>query len=55
MFKQNVWGSGDKFLHLVEVCGQLHAPSVSLPLKEHPVSMGMEAGWTPESFQTRWW
>jgi hypothetical protein len=37
------------------VSGQLHAPVALPPGKEPLVSIGQEAGWTPEPFWTRWW
>jgi hypothetical protein len=39
----------------MEVSGQLHAPVALPPEKEPLVAIGQEAGWTPESFWTRWW
>jgi hypothetical protein len=32
----------------LEVSDWLHAPAALLPIKELPVSIGYESGWTPE-------
>jgi hypothetical protein len=37
----------------MEVSGQLHAPAVLTPGKEHPVPIGEEAEWAPEPVWTR--
>jgi len=38
----------------MEVSSQLHASAVLTPGKDPSVSIGQEAGWTPESIWTRW-
>jgi len=39
----------------MEACGQLHAPAALPPRKDPLETIGLEAGWTPETVWTRWW
>jgi hypothetical protein len=51
------WTHGSTFFrprYELEVSGQLHATAVLPPGKEHPVPIGQEVGWTPETVWTIW-